>query len=365
MSGRFFDEYPRLAVVGAGLIGARHVAAIRAAQGVDLACVVDPSDAAAEVATGAAHYRSLDAMFAADRPDGVILATPNSLHAEGALACIARGVPVLVEKPIAADLDGAERMVTAAREAGVALLVGHHRRHNGLVAKAKDIVDSGALGRIAAVHGQTWLRKPEDYFDVAWRGQVGAGPVYVNLIHDVDLLLHLCDRVESVQAMQSNAVRGFEVEDTAAILLRFESGALGTLTVSDTAVAPWSWELTARENPAYPATPEDCYRIAGTEGALALPNLTLWRHDGQASWWEPLSATRYPFELEDPLVRQARHFGAVIRGEETPLVPGEAGLAALRVVEAVKLSAATGRAVDPRTLTADDIRGAQAADRED
>ena len=223
-------------------------------------------------------------MIAAGDIDGGILATPNRLHEAGALACIDAGLPVLVEKPIATDLPGARRIVAAAEAAGVAAAVGHHRRHNPLIARAKALIDEGRLGQIASVQGPTWFMKPDSYFTTDWRRRKGAGPVYLNLIHDIDLLLHLVGPVVTVQAMESNAVRGNEVEETAVILLRFASGALGTVNVCDTAVAPWSWELTARENPAYPATSEDCYWLGGTEGSLSLPNLALWRNPATRSW---------------------------------------------------------------------------------
>ncbi len=338
----------RIAVAGAGLIGRRHAEAIRVAQGVALACIADPSPAAAEVAAtlGVPHHTTLEDAIAAGGLDGAILATPNQAHLAGGLACIGAGLPVLVEKPLADSVENARQLVEAAQAAGVPLAVGHHRRHNPLIARAKALIDDGALGRIAAVHGSTWLMKPDDYFDVDWRRQPGAGPVYINLIHDVDLLMHLCGPITRVQAMESNAVRGFAVEDTAVILLRFASGALGTVTLSDTTAAPWSWELTARENPAYPATGQDCYRIAGTHGALALPELALWQHTEERSWWTPISATRFPVDTDDPLVRQAEQFGEVIRKGATPLVPGADGLRALQVVEAVKTAAATGAPVD-------------------
>jgi predicted dehydrogenase len=146
------------------------------------------------------------------------------------------------------------------------LLVGHHRRYNSMIQKAKTIIDSGRLGRIVAVHGAFWAMKPDDYFDVAWRREKGAGPILINLIHDVDLFRFLCGEIIAVQAMESNAVRGNPVEDTAAILLRFANGAIGSLTVSDSIVAPWSWELTTGENPAYPRQDQFCYLIGGTHG---------------------------------------------------------------------------------------------------
>lgn len=333
----------RLAVVGAGLIGIRHIEAIDSSPSASLACVVDPAEAgqAAARARGVPCHAALEQMIAAGGVDGVILATPNSLHEVGALACIAAGLPVLVEKPITSDLPGAHRIVQAAEAEGVAVAVGHHRRHNPLIARAKALIDEGRLGRIASVQATTWFMKPDDYFDTPWRRAKGAGPVYVNLIHDIDLLLHLVGPVTMVQAIDSNALRGNEVEDTAVLLLRFASGALGTVNVCDGTVAPWSWELTARENPAYPATPENCYWLGGTEGSLSLPNLALWSNPGKRSWWEPLSTTRFPVDLTDPLIRQVAQFAEVVRGKAPPLVSARDGLAALEVIEAIKRSAAS------------------------
>jgi predicted dehydrogenase len=334
----------RIAVVGAGLIGQRHARAIVAASGVTLACVVDPSEASAEIARAhqVPRHATLEQMIDAGGVDGVILATPNTLHESGALACIAAGLPVLVEKPIATDLAAAQRIVEAGEAARVPVAVGHHRRHNPLIARAKAMIDAGRLGRIASVQGTTWFMKPDDYFDTDWRRRKGAGPVYINLIHDIDLLQHLVGPVRRVQAMESRTIRGLEVEDTAVILLAFENGALGTVNLCDTAVAPWSWELTARENPAYPATSEDCYLIGGTEGSLSLPQLSLWTNPAKRSWWEPISATRVPVDFTDPLILQVEQFAAMVRDGTPPLVTARDGLAALRVIEAVKRAAATG-----------------------
>ena len=140
-----------------------------------------------------------------------------------------RGIPVLVEKPIADTLDAALALADASEAAGVPVLVGHHRRHNPIVRKAREIVQSGALGRLTAVSA-TWLVcKPDDYFDVAWRREPGGGPILINLIHDIDNLRFIAGDIAAVQGMTSSARRGFPVEDTAALLLRFRDGALGTV----------------------------------------------------------------------------------------------------------------------------------------
>ena len=85
----------------------------------------------------------------------------------------------------------------------------------------------------------------------------------VNAIHDMDLLRFLCGDVVTVQAMASNSVRGFENEDTAVVLLKFDSGALGTMNISDTITSPTSWELSSGENSDFAVTQESCYWIGG------------------------------------------------------------------------------------------------------
>ena len=339
------NKAPRIAVVGAGLVGARH-ARILAGRGM-LAAVADPSPAGAAVAgeLGVRCFEGVEALLAQSGPDGVIVATPNQRHVADGLPCIAAGIPVLVEKPLAGDLAGAERLVTAARDADVALLVGHHRRYNPLVAAAEAEIVSGRLGRVVAVNALCWVRKPDDYFDANWRMEPGAGPVFINLIHDVELLLHLCGDVAEVQAMDSSAIREFAVEDTAAILLRFRSGALGTLGVSDAVAAPWSWELTAAENPAYPATGASAYAIGGTRGSLSIPDLGLWDSDGEPGWHVPMRRQALAFDAEDPLVAQIAHFAEVAKGRAEPKVTGEDGLRALRVLDAIGRSARSGRVV--------------------
>ncbi|WP_099825418.1 Gfo/Idh/MocA family protein [Oceaniglobus indicus] len=337
----------RIAVAGLGVIGLRHAAALMGADDVTLAAIVDPCDAAGVTAARhrVPHYRTLGDLIAAADCDGVILATPNALHVEQALRCIAAGLPCLVEKPLAIDIAGAEAVVAAAETAGVAVAVGHHRRHNPRITTAKAAIDAGSLGRITAVQGAVWLFKPDPYFDIPWRRAPGAGPIYMNLIHDIDVLRHLVGDIAAVHAMTDGTVRGHGIEETAAILLRFANGALGTLSVSDTVVAPLSWELTARENPAYPATGESCTWIAGTHGALSLPDAVLWHQPHERSWMKPIATSRPVTDLDDPLVRQVRQFAAVIRGEAEPLVSAADGLANQRVIEAVHASAASGQTV--------------------
>jgi predicted dehydrogenase len=229
----------------------------------------------------------------------------------------------------------AMRLVEAGEKAGVPIMVGHHRRHNPIMRKAAEIIRSGELGTLVAVNGVWMSRKPEDYFNITWRKEAGGGPVLINAIHDIDCLRMLCGDVETVQAVTDSAVRKFPVEDTAAAVLHFANGILGTLIVSDTVATPWSWETTSRENPFYPVEPQNCYVIAGTRGSLAVPSLELRWYDGKQDWGLPLHQRRVPYEPADPYYEQMRNFSAVIAGKEEPAVSGRTGAMTLATTLAI------------------------------
>jgi predicted dehydrogenase len=340
-------------VAGAGLIGRRHIEEIDASGSAELAGIVDPLPAAHAVADafGVPRYGSLAELFQADKPDGVILATPNQLHVDGGLECVAARVPVIVEKPIGDTVEGAARLVDTAEAAGVPVLTGHHRNYSSIMSRAREIVARGVLGPIVAVVGTALFYKPDDYFDVGdgWRRRPGGGPILLNLIHEVNNLQSLVGDVVRVQATTSNATRGFPVEDTAAMVFTFANGALGTFLLSDTAASPRSWEQTSQENTSYPTYPgEDCYHLAGTQGSLSVPTMRLSVYEGERSWWQPFTTSTVEFERSDPLANQIDHFAAVIRGEAEPICSGRDGLTTLRVVDAVVESARTGRPVDVR-----------------
>jgi predicted dehydrogenase len=320
-----------------------------------LSAIVDPAPDAKDTAAkaGVPLYGSLAELFEKDRPDGVVLATPNQLHVEHALQCIAAGVPTLLEKPVAPTVKEAEEVVRAAERAGARILIGHHRAHSPIMARAKQLIDEGRLGRIVAVMGSAVFFKPDEYFaDAPWRREVGGGPILLNMIHEVHNLRMLCGDITAVQAFSSRATRGFPVEDTVAINLRFASRALATFMLSDTAACARSWEQTSQENKAYPTYPdEDCYVIAGTFGSLSIPTMRLktYAKAEDRSWWKPFEVSIAELKRDDPLAHQIEHFGRVIRGEASPIVTARDGLQNLRITEAIVEAARTGSIVDTAT----------------
>jgi predicted dehydrogenase len=342
----------RIAVAGAGYIGQAHMGVAQRSATVELSAIVDPSPAAKAHADAAdvPLYTSLAKLFAIDKPDGVVLATPNALHVPHALECIAARVPMLLEKPIALTVEEAENLVRAADEAEATILIGHHRAHSPIMTKAKQVVDSGVLGRIVGVMGSAAFFKPDRYFaDTPWRKEPGAGPILLNMIHEVHNLRMLCGDIVAVQAFTSHAVRGFAVEDTVSISLRFASGALGTFFLSDTAACAKSWEQTSQENAAYPShDDEDCYTVCGTDGSLSVPTMRLktYARAEDRSWWKPFEVGVVGMVRDDPIKHQMEHFGAVVRGQAPPLVSARDGLANLRVTEAIVAAAKSGTTIE-------------------
>lgn len=358
-------EPVRIAIVGAGQIGQRHLGVILANSSYVAAGIADPVPVVETLARdrGIPYFTDIEAMLEEVRPDGVVVASPNQFHVAGALACIERRVPILVEKPLADSIFGALDIVEAAERAGVPVLVGHHRRHNPLMRKATAIIHEGGIGTVLAVAG-TWLsHKPDDYFNIAWRREPGAGPVLINAIHDIDGLRMLCGEIETVQATTAGSARDFPVEDTAAAVIRFASGALGSLIVSDAVSAPWSWEWTSNENPYfYPHESENCYLITGSRGSLAVPSLVHWWHEPGQGWGDPLTRRRASFVPADPYVEQMRNFAGVIRGKEKPVVSGLDGARTLAATLAIPLSAQAGRPLGIDDLMRRDKQPAPAGD---
>jgi hypothetical protein len=136
----------RIALIGAGAIGRAHINAVAQTPGVVISGIADPSPIAKTLADEFAlawqpdHHSLRDSA----RPDGAIVATPNALHVPVALEFVAAGIPGLVENPIADTVGQARRLSEAAEQAGVPLLAGHHRRHNPIIRRTRELVRSGS-----------------------------------------------------------------------------------------------------------------------------------------------------------------------------------------------------------------------------
>ncbi|WP_099203870.1 Gfo/Idh/MocA family protein [Scatolibacter rhodanostii] len=341
------DKAVKLAVIGAGAMGQNHIRFIQEEIGSELAAIADAYEGAKAIAdkAGVPFYQDPTKMMDEVELDGIIVVTPNHLHLPIAREAIKRGIPVLVEKPISDDLEDAKKFAEECKEAKVPVLVGQHRRYNPFVNAAKQTIDSGELGKLTVASFHYMIYKEDAYFDVEWRRKKGAGPILVNLVHDVDLLRYLIGEVDAVQALSSSAARGFETEDSAVVNVHFKSGALASMTLSDTTASPWNWEATAREDAQYRPFDADAYFIGGTRGSLSLPRLQHFSYDGEPSWHKPLQMDIKPVDPQLPHKMQLKHFIQVILKKEEPIVTPEDNVKTLETLMAIKLASETGELV--------------------
>src|SRR5713101_6676581 len=248
----------RVGILGAGGISDTHARAARAIDGVEVVAVHganrDKSGALARAA-GAVAYDNLEA-FLAHPMDIVAIGSPSGVHAEQALAAVHRGLHVLVEKPLDINTARIDAVIAAADRAGVKVGVFFQDRLTPDLVAMKAAIDGGRLGTPVFASGRVkWYRPPEYYGDSRWRGtwRLDGGGVLMNqAIHTIDALLWMCGPVARVSGRVATRFHQIEVEDTAAAVLEFASGAFGVLEASTAAF------------PGFPRRIE----VTGTKGTL-------------------------------------------------------------------------------------------------
>ncbi len=329
----------RFAVAGCGRIAPRHFESIAALEQAELVAVCDVDPKALERATsslGVAGYRSLESMLVETRPDVCVLATPSGLHPEQTLLAASKGCHVLTEKPMAIRWRDAERMVQACDDAGVRLFVVKQHRFNPAVQQVRRAVEAERFGRIYDVHLSLFWQRDQAYYDLArWRGtwELDGGALMNQAIHYIDLVRWLVGPVESVHAFTSTLARRIEVEDTAAVSLRFRSGALGTMNVT---------MLTHQGN--Y----EGALTILGESGTVRLGGVACnridhWEFDDDVPPEEILSDSSL-YGVGHPMLYQDV-CNSLMQPDQKALIEGREGMKALEIVVAAYQSAQEGRRV--------------------
>jgi UDP-N-acetyl-2-amino-2-deoxyglucuronate dehydrogenase len=333
----------RVALVGCGRISKNHFEAIDQIDGLELVAV---SDADAERAKQAGaqwnvpHFTSYEQMLAESKPDIVTIATPSGLHAEQGVAAAKAGKHVVMEKPMAISLTGADALVQACDKAGVQLFVVKQNRLNPPVQLLRRAVDKNRFGRIYMANCTVHWARPQEYYDQApWRGtwEFDGGAFMNQASHYVDLVQWLMGPVESVMAKTATLARRIETEDSGIAILKFRSGALGTIEVTMLA---------------YPRNLEGSITILGEKGSAKVGGTAV----NKIEHWEFAD-----YDDDDKLVEGAntnppnvyglghqgyyRNVLAVLRGEAKPDTDGRAGRKSLELILGIYESAKTGREV--------------------
>jgi predicted dehydrogenase len=338
----------RIGIVGAGNISETHARAAQSIPGVEVVAVHGERRERAErlaAAHGATPFDDFDRFL--DHPlDLVVIGSPSGRHAEQGIAAARRGLHVLVEKPIDVSTERADALIAAAEAAGVKLGVIFQDRLHPAVVEIKSMIEAGALGTPVMLSGRVkWHRPPEYYQSSRWRGTWaldGGGALINQAIHTVDLVQWLFGPVTRVYGRTATRVHQIEVEDTAAAVFDFASGAIGTLEAGTSIYPGYARRL----------------EITGSEGTIVLEHDRLervdlrsgpGRHaasagDANASASSPVvsDATAHQRVLED--------FVAAIRTGREPMCSGREGRKSVALVQAIYQSARSGVAVAfPRT----------------
>jgi predicted dehydrogenase len=335
----------RAAVIGLGSMGTNHARVYGEIDGVALVAVADPDSVRVDACVGGGAARGYDdyrRMLDEERIDLVSVCVPTQAHLDVAAEVIARGVPLLVEKPLAATVEEGRRIAELARAAGVPLTAGHIERFNPAVVELKRRLRTGELGRVFQVHARRVGPFPERVRDV--------GVVLDLAPHDIDVMRFLLEseitRVHAETEQRINTER----EDMLIGMLRFANGVVGVLDVN------WLTPTKIRE-----------LSVLGERGMFVVDylarELMFFENDAarerQPADWAAQhlkgvsEGARHAIAIDkrEPLRVELEAFVAAVRDGTPPAVSPDDALAAIAVSEALVRSASVGVAVEVASST--------------
>ena len=337
------DRPIRLALVGCGRISRNHLDAIAKIPELQLVAVCDVvADRAVQAAeqAGVPWFTDYDRMLLEVPSDAVVIATPSGLHPQHGISAARAGRHVISEKPMAISLAAADALVQACDEHQVQLFVVKQNRLNPPIVLLKRALDRGRFGRLYMANCTVRWTRPQEYYDQApWRGtwEFDGGAFMNQASHYVDLIQWLVGPVESVMAKTATMARRIEAEDSGVAILKFRSGAIGTIEVT---------MLT------FPRNLEGSITILGEKGTVKIGGTAVNR----VEHWQFAD-----YDDDDKLVEQAntnppsvygfghegyyRNVVSVLRGEARPDTDGRAGRKSLELILGIYESAKTGRDV--------------------
>ncbi len=299
---------------------------------------------------GCDQEMSFEDVLKRDDVEGILLTTPNAVHAEHAVMAAQKGKHVYVDKPIANTLADGKRMVEACEKARVILLAGHDMRRLSGFRKMKDLLDRGAIGKPVMVESNFSARLGFELTPDKWRwygddSGCPAGALMTMGVHHADTLQYYFGPIRRVFAFFNKLYTRAEVEDVTMTTFQFDSGVLGYL--GSTYVSP-------RANWIY---------AYGTDGhlscTLSLPNLPfdeylkVWSVVDRYSTLQLYDKSKdkpesIPLPVGDPILEEIDEFADCIRTGKKPETDGPGALAALALIRAAIDSARTGMPVEMR-----------------
>ncbi len=336
------DAPVRVGLAGLGSMGRNHLRVLASQPGCRLVAVADPVAAALESATaasGAQGFLEPLAMVREAELDAVVIAAPTMAHVPLALAAIERGLPVLVEKPLAATVEEAMRIVDASRARGVPVQVGHVERFNPAVLELGRLLEAGWLSSIYAIASRRAGPFPARIRDVG---------VTVDLAtHDVDILSWIAgERPERVYAELAQRLHATH-EDLLFGLLHFPSGATGMLDVN--------WLTPAKRRQLVVTGEEGMFELDYLTQRLTFTKNADMAHPTLIGGYAPMfegDVADLPVDRTEPLAAELQAFLHIVRHGGRPIVDVEDGLWAVAIANGLLEAAAARRPIDLTSLAA-------------
>jgi UDP-N-acetylglucosamine 3-dehydrogenase len=327
----------RVAVIGVGAMGRNHARVYAEMPGVDLVGVADTDVRAAEAVArryGTHAYPDYVRLLDEQRPDAVTIAVPTVDHCDTALEVIQRKIHLLVEKPIAFTVDEGMRIIVAAEQAGVQLMVGHIERFNPAVIALKAHLANGELGRVFQIDAHRQGPFPARVKDV--------GVVIDLAVHDLDVMRYVSGvEVARVYAETEHRIHSTR-EDLLTALVRLEDGTIGTLTIN--------WLTPTKIRELYVTGECGMFRVD-----YLMQDLYFFENaTADGSNWDTLRVLRgvsegrmirYVVAKKEPLWAEQEAFLTAVRGEAPVAVNGMDGLKALKLAQAVVTSGLEHRTI--------------------
>jgi UDP-N-acetyl-2-amino-2-deoxyglucuronate dehydrogenase len=334
----------KFAIVGCGHIANKHIDAIKNVSGAQLAALCDTNIKQLEQFSrdnNVPGYTSIEEMLSHDKSiDVVCICTPSGIHAPLAIKAAEAKKHVIVEKPIALTLGDADAIINACEKNGVKLSVVHPNRFRPAIVELKKAMDDGLFGKISHANATVRWNRNQDYYDQAvWRGTkaLDGGVLMNQAIHNLDLLVWLLGEVKDVKAFTATRLRDIECEDVAVASIRFKSGALGVIEAATTI---------------YPKNYEESLSIFGEKGSaiIAGQNANRIKHWVFEALTDDISQQIIKSIDEDPNgISGHQHIISdmiyAIKHNRKPVITGEDGRNALKLVLAIYEAADNSRAV--------------------
>lgn len=328
----------KIGIIGPGKVAHMHADALLGLKNAELCAVYGRTEA--KVKSFAGKYgikacQSIEEMIKKDGIGAVIICTPHPNHKEPAIRAISSGAHVLIEKPLAVELDDCDEIIKAAKRKGVKLGVVSQRRFFKPSQRVKDAIENGKIGKpVLGTVTMLGYRDRKYYESDPWRGSYlreGGGVLVNQAPHQLDLLLWYMGRASEVFGYHANLNHPYiEVEDTAVAVIKFENGGLGNIVVSNSQnPALYGRVHIFGENGSAVGVQTDggAMFIAGMSSISEPPKNDLWTIKGEehlVEEWE--KADRDFFEKVDPMLHyhklQDGDFIDSIIEDRKPLIDG-------------------------------------------